>query len=208
MLPFFILGILIWTAFAAAWIWLCLQARCNGWRGGWGKLAVQASIVALIWGLLRGYTTGLPLLVTAPPLLLFSAQDVAGFQRLLVALAPYALPAAAVTTIAALCLPGLRIWAPGLALCATLLATLISADAIAARGMCQTAANRGSGPILRHSFAFSLRHAPEEYQFNLHALTTIDGEPWGWSYRAMDWYPIPADAANNLRQPPTPLPCP
>ena len=36
------------------WLWLCARFRRGGWRGLVGTLALQASAICLVYGLLRG----------------------------------------------------------------------------------------------------------------------------------------------------------
>ena len=49
-----------------------------------------------------------------------------------------------------------------------------------------------------HSFFESMRKSPREYQFYLHAAALKNCVPYGWSYRTMDFYVIPAEAAVNV----------
>jgi len=51
---------------------------------------------------------------------------------------------------------------------------------------------------IEHSFMRSLHEAPEEFQFFLHAAALRNCIPYAWSYRTMDFYPLPADAAVNV----------
>ncbi len=53
-------------------------------------------------------------------------------------------------------------------------------------------------PQTQHSFLQSLRNAPEEYQFYLHAAAMKDCVPYAWSYRTMSFYRVPLSAAINV----------
>lgn len=50
----------------------------------------------------------------------------------------------------------------------------------------------------QHSFFESIRNAPEEYQFFLHAGVMKNCIPYAWSYRTMNFYRIPQSAAPNV----------
>ncbi len=52
--------------------------------------------------------------------------------------------------------------------------------------------------LIDHSFFRSIRIAPREDQFDLHAAALKRCTPYGWSYRMMDLYEIPPDAAVNV----------
>lgn len=51
---------------------------------------------------------------------------------------------------------------------------------------------------LEHSFFRSLREAPKDFQFFLHAAALKDCKPYAWSYRAMAFYELPASTAVNV----------
>lgn len=51
---------------------------------------------------------------------------------------------------------------------------------------------------MRNSFIESLRRAPEEHQFFLHAAAMKDCVPYAWSYRTMNFYRVPLRAAINV----------
>jgi len=48
------------------------------------------------------------------------------------------------------------------------------------------------------SFFRSLREAPREFRFFLHATALKDCKPYAWSYREMDFYELPPRAAPNV----------
>ncbi|HEX7712152.1 MAG TPA: hypothetical protein VF418_14565 [Sphingomonadaceae bacterium] len=52
--------------------------------------------------------------------------------------------------------------------------------------------------LFQHSFLRSLREAPREFQFYLHAGALKNCVPYGWSYREMNLYRIPPSAAINV----------
>ncbi len=52
--------------------------------------------------------------------------------------------------------------------------------------------------IFDHSFFRSIREAPREFQFYLHAAALKNCVPYGWSYRTMDFYELPPNVAVNV----------
>ncbi len=72
----------------------------------------------------------------------------------------------------------------------TLLVTISVAEDTSKILMCQAAVDRGVSEISRHSFYWSLRNAPKDYQFDLHAYVVHNGKRLGWSYRDLNWYEI------------------
>ncbi|WP_070151561.1 hypothetical protein [Sphingobium phenoxybenzoativorans] len=68
------------------------------------------------------------------------------------------------------------------------------ADYLRANALKQFGADRE----LQHSFLSSIRNAPDEYQFFLHAAAMKRCIPYAWSYRILSFYRLPADAAVNV----------
>jgi hypothetical protein len=64
--------------------------------------------------------------------------------------------------------------------------------------MCATAPALGIATFRRNSFFWSLVNAPEEFQFDIHAVATVGEESYGWSYREMGWYLIPREAWGDV----------
>ncbi len=56
----------------------------------------------------------------------------------------------------------------------------------------------GAERQMQHSFLESVRHAPNEFPFFLHAAVMKDCVPFAWSYRTMSFYPVPLRAAINV----------
>ncbi|WP_425081835.1 hypothetical protein [Ruegeria arenilitoris] len=50
----------------------------------------------------------------------------------------------------------------------------------------------------RNSFFQTLRNAPREFQFYLHAAALKDCVPYAWSYRSMSFYQLPNNVAVNV----------
>lgn len=199
MLLYLLSGLLAVFAFIAAWLWLCGGLLRTGWRGIAGKLAVQASGLMLAYGCLRGSLwTGLFMALTAPLSAVLEIARLKAYTDLGATLAWQAAPAVAVVGAVSLALAPLRIWAPGLALVAGLIAVLWQAEGISQRAMCETAARYGVTAFPRNAFLWSLANAPQEFQFEIHARLDAQGQRLGWSYRAMDWYVIPKGASDAV----------
>lgn len=51
---------------------------------------------------------------------------------------------------------------------------------------------------LQHSFFFSIRVAPEEWQFDVHSVVLKNCVPYAWSYRQMKLFPMVTNVAINV----------
>jgi hypothetical protein len=51
---------------------------------------------------------------------------------------------------------------------------------------------------MQHSLLRSLREAPAEFQFYLHAAAVKACVPYGWSYRTMSFYQLPPEVVGNV----------
>jgi hypothetical protein len=192
---------------ALMWLALCAQSFKTGLRGWIGKQALQISALLLFWGLLCGMGTDALFLAAVPPMAIVFTYKVAMFELLLTALAPFGLAAAGLTGALALMHRGLRPWAMGLAAGAGLCTAILAAGPVTSARLCATAEARGVSEIRLNSFLFNLRNASPAFQTNLHALIFIEGAPWGWSYREMDWYRVPSEAYANVTPPQGRLTC-
>lgn len=172
------------------WFWLCAGFRAKGWRGVLGRLALQLSAVALIYGFVRGQPINGVFLASFPPLALVHLAGFSNFSAFLGSVAWDVLPYGAVALAASLIWRPLRVWALGVTLAGSLVVALFVGERLSQAAMCQTAAVHGITSFQRNSFLTSLAETPREVQFTLHAA--LPDQRLGWSYRAMDWYPIPA----------------
>ena len=77
------------------------------------------------------------------------------------------------------------------------LATAIIAEAARARRIAQFSPDY----VHTNRFTDSLRQAPREWQFFLHALAVKDCQLYAWSYREMDFYHLPPSVVKNLSLP-------
>ena len=84
----------------------------------------------------------------------------------------------------------LRAWALGITAAGSLVAAVFVGDSVSQAAMCRTAAVHGVTSFQRNAFLTSLAETPRDIQFTLHAA--LPDQRLGWSYSAMDWYPIPA----------------
>ena len=189
-----LIGVLVYLGLSFGWLVLCGRAARPGAVGVVGKVAVQASVLVLAYALLRGQGALAMVAAAFPPLGLLDLWRVAGFGALIRALAPMVAAVTGAVLIAALLIRPLRVWSVGIAGLAGLAAVLWQGDVVAHRAMCAAAGPIGITRFVRSSFAFSLSHAPAEFQFDLHAQAEVAGVRYGWSYGAMDWYVIPPGA--------------
>lgn len=171
------------------WLWLCAGFRAGGWRGLAGHLALQLSAVALIYGVVRGQPINGVFLASFPPLALVNLAGFSNFSSFLGAVAWGVLPYAAVSLAVSLIWRPLRAWALGVTLAGSLVAAVFVGDRVSQAAMCQTAALHGVTSFQRNAFLTSLAETPRDIQITLHAA--LPAQRLGWSYRAMDWYPIP-----------------
>jgi hypothetical protein len=52
--------------------------------------------------------------------------------------------------------------------------------------------------VSRISFWESVQIAGEEFQFSAHVIAKKDGKPFGWSFKELKFYPIPASVVGNI----------
>ena len=172
------------------WFWLCAGFRAGGWRGVLGHFVLQLSAVALVYGFVRGQPVNGVFLASFPPLALVDLVGFSNFSAFLGSVAWGVLPYGAAALAVSLIWRPLRAWALGVTLLASLVAAVFVGDSLSQAAMCQTVGLRGVTSFQRNTFLTSLAETPREVQFTLHAASP--DQRLGWSYRAMDWYPIPA----------------
>jgi hypothetical protein len=186
----------------AVWLWLCGGLMRPGWRGTAGKLAVQLSALLFVWGALPGNVlNGMAMAFTAPLSLVAELGGLKAQEKFVTAVFWPSAPFGGAVLLASLAIAPLRIWAPGLALLTGLIAALWQGEGISQRAMCETAARHGVTSFPRNSLLWSLGNAPQEFQFEIHARIEANGQRFGWSYREMDWYPIPNRATADVTGP-------
>ena len=171
------------------WLWLCAGFRAGGWRGVLGRLALQLSALGLVYGFVRGQPINGVFLASFPPLALVDLSGFSHFSAFISAVAWGVLPYAAVALAASLLWRPLRAWALGITAAGSLVAAVFVGDSVSQDAMCRTAAVHGAISFQRNSFLTSLAETPRDIQFTLHAA--LPDQRLGWSYSAMDWYPIP-----------------
>lgn len=79
-----------------------------------------------------------------------------------------------------------------------LLGSLFSVGAYADHLTSKAMRDFGAERRIQHSFTDSVRHAPEEFQFFLHAAALKRCVPFAWSYKSLSFYQIPPKAAINV----------
>jgi hypothetical protein len=193
--------LLLYLAGAGFWIWLCLGFRKTGLWGVLGKGALQVSGVCFFFGVIQGGLIDAAITAAFPPVFWWSLRWYGHFQPFLSELAWRVAPYGAVALLGALALKQFRGWSVGIAFGAALIAAVFLGDQVSREHMCEAAAKRGFGAFHRNSFAWSLRTAPQEFQFELHAYAETGGQRLGWSYRELDWYELPAGAWGEVSPP-------
>lgn len=185
----------------AGWLWLCLGVLKSGIRSVFGAVAIQLSLVAIVFGLLIGSPLGALIVALAPPLVLFSPFNFLQFGLFFSMVLPIALSCGAIVLGIFLSLPGLRLWSVAPALLAVLSTGIVVGEHVSKREMCRTAEASGIVEFRRRTLLWSLQNVPEEFQFDIHAAAEVGGRRMGWSYREMGWYEIPAEAWGEVDGP-------
>lgn len=172
------------------WLWLCAGFRAGGWRGVLALLALQLSAVALFYGFVRGQPINGVFLASFPPLALVNLAGFFEFSAFLSAVALGVLPYAVGILAVSLIWRPLRVWALAITAAGSLVAALFVGDGVSQAAMCKTAAVHGVTIFQRNAFLTSLAETPRDIKITLPAA--LPAQRLGWSYRTMDWYPIPA----------------
>lgn len=187
------------------WLWLCAGFRRGGLRGAFGTAALQVSGLCLVYGILRGQPMAGLFTAAFPPLAVAELVALSQFPRLLGELAWQVAPYAAVVLVACLALRSMRVWAPGLAVLAAMIAAVVLGEQVSRDAMCQAATRHGLTSFQRNGFAWGLS-AGQEMAGAVHGFGDVGGRRLGWSYRGMDWYEVPRDSV--IVAPETPVDCP
>lgn len=201
------IAIIVWLIFALScvFLWVGLAARglvrmVRGTGGTWASAMAQISVLAMLIGFLRlgvlGIAAGLfppALLVAIPPV-----PDVAGME-ITGAIAVYALPATAITLALTVSFGALRPFSIVVTGTMALVTTLWAGEAVSSRAVCTSAAAQNLTNVTRNSFLWSISNAGRDYQFNLHAMATRDGDQFAWSYSEMEWYLLPTTIWANVQ---------
>jgi hypothetical protein len=186
----------------AGWVWLWFGLFRPGWRGWAAALAVQLSIVAFSYGVLRSDPISGLMLAAFPPLVLLVLPDFSTFRMFLEQLLWVAGPVTLGVFALCLAIPRMKRFSVAPALLAGLVTMVIVGERVSREAMCREAPARGITTFQRHSLLWSLANVPEEWQFEIHAVAAAEGKSLGWSYREMTWYDIPERAAGNVEDAP------
>jgi hypothetical protein len=92
----------------------------------------------------------------------------------------------------------IRIWCVAPSLLVALFTGIVIGENVSKQPMRETAASMGIEVLARNSLWWSLRNAPREFQWELHAGGRLEDQFFGWSYSEMNWYPIPETARANV----------
>jgi hypothetical protein len=191
----------------AIWCWLLAGIWKTGTRYalavGFSQLSAYSFFVALFAGA-GGWAFAY---FFAPPLFFVRGTDAlvqraTMFFDFLVLVIPWSLSATAflLSVIAFLWRPW--VWLPGL-FCVLLSSTSLAVGEFKSWSvMCETADAQGHASIRRNSLLWSLFHVPQELQFEVHATAGSADDLYAWSYRDMNWYPVPANVYANANSAP------
>jgi hypothetical protein len=177
------------------WVWLCAGFRRAGLRGIAGAVAVQLSVVTLVIGLLIAHPIAALVMALMPPLMVFTIHEFLWFDLFLSQIMPVAVTAGLVVFALCLAVRRVRRWSLVPALLAFLTAGMVAGERVSQREMCRGAAAAGISEFRRNTLFWSLRNAPADFQFDIHALAERGGRRLGWSYKTMGWYDIPPTAS-------------
>ncbi|MGV8987895.1 MAG: hypothetical protein ACOH2H_16605 [Cypionkella sp.] len=182
----------------SGWLWLCAGFNRSGWRGVWGRVAVQVSAACLIYGLLRGRPLFGLFTAMFPPLFGVELLGLRRYPGFLTELAWSVAPYAGVVLLLCLLLRPLRTWSLGITSVSAMIVALFVGDQISQRAMCATAVKLGFDQFDRTTFAESLTHSRQELNFAVNAKAVVDGQTLGWTYSAMDWKVMSPRVAPNV----------
>lgn len=182
------------------WIGLVATTFRPGRLRRFGVIALQVSLAAAFWSLLRGDPAGALIVAAFPPIALLSVPH--DYSALLGQILGPALVAGGAIFLPLALRPQWRLFSLAPALIAAISAGAVAGEVVSRREMCRAAAAQRIQSFRRHNFFCSLRNAPQEFQFEIHAAGEADGRRYGWSYREMAWYPIPSDTSGEVEQPP------
>lgn len=189
--------LIVLIGLSGLWIWLVLGIRKRGWPRVVGAIALQFSLVTLVFGFLVG--DGAFLNALLPPLLFPNFLDVwFGENAFVSELRPTAAIAGGITLAVCLIISRIRIWCVAPSLLVALFTGIVIGENVSKQAMLETAASMGIEVLARNSLWWSLRNAPREFQWELHAIGKSQDQFFGWSYREMSWYPMPETALANV----------
>lgn len=89
-------------------------------------------------------------------------------------------------------------FSPAIFIAVLLPATVLSAPFLLERARNQAIARFAPDRLEVNSLWRSLREAPADYQFFLHAAALKDCQAYAWSYREMAFYPLRPNTAVNV----------
>lgn len=207
MLAELLIGAALYLLGAGFWIWLCIGALGSDRRRLIGLIAVQISALCLVYGAIRGAVFGGVLgAAFAPAAVYFSILDIIEFHTFAAMVAVWVAPFTLLVFAGCLALPRLRVWSLAVSILCGFAATMFVGEWVSKAAMCHAAIAAGIPEFRRNSFGWSLRNAPAEFQFEIHAVAISGKKRFGWSYGDMAWYEVSLDTTADVNAAPTDCP--
>jgi len=150
----------------------------------WLSFAITLSIIAATLSILRGRFFDAVIGALFPPVLLLELANLYRFQSFLLEPLVWSFCASLFFFIPLFLTRNiLRHLSLFLSFCVFMVVFLAMAERNSRSAMIAGAKEIGASTFERHSFLWSLRNAPREFQFEVHALARVKGQSFIWSYR-------------------------
>lgn len=187
---------------ASLWAWVALfrSAREEFLRDPPGRFVATHLFLTLL-------CLGLGIFVLRPEFgLIYFAFPPAGivFLRLfegvdafVLSVLTYALPLAFIAALVAFAVRRLRYLSGAVAVVTLVVASVGIGEVFSRQAMCDAAQEFGRVVFKRTDLLTSIREAPADFQFVLHARLDVGDTAYGWSYGEMAWYEIPSVRAET-----------
>lgn len=176
---------------SAGCIWLCVGLSKSGLRRTLALVTFQITLVVFCYNLLRTDLLNSFLFSIFPLPSLFSIFQSANlFSSFILSVAMWPLLFGTLAIFVSLLFQKSRPWSGTVGVLVVLSALVLAGESRSKELMCATAKDLGTDKLFRNSLLWSLQNAPEEFQFEVHAITKVNGQRWAWSYRELNWYPL------------------
>ena len=184
----------------ASWVFVFRWYSKTGWRGRAVSVWLQLMSVFIIYYALRGQGDNvLSSLAGLFPLhFVFEIRRIVQFEELFFEILPYVIALVFASFLLLYIFKKLRVFAVVIVTLSSLVGAVFGGDYVSKNAMCVSVKRQGLDSFGRHSFLFSLANAPRDFQNNLHAGLKVDNKRFGWSYKEMDWYLIPANVWGDI----------
>lgn len=160
--------------------------------------AVYVMQISLAFAALSFIAPRLLWFAVLPPLLLFNIFWPTDFMPFLVAPILSGFGAGVVAAIVLFQNLSTRRWSPALSMIVGFIAFSCVAEFSSTRSMCSAAQLHDFEQVQRHTFIWSMRNTPREFQLELHAVAYVDRRRFGWSYSELDFYEIQPSVSGDV----------